>query len=296
MADRVLGGVPDREVTVNVTGGEPLLLPGIRDLLAHLHAFANLDEIVIITNGTVASEATLDMLRALPKVTTLKVSLEGATPAVNDAMRGEGSFRRVLENIPRLASAGKDIVLMITLSRHNAGEIEAFARLARDSGVAGVVFERFVPLGQGKGLMGSVLGPRDWADAVRAIAAAAGIDADPMDLLPYKAFWLSTAPAPGEEPLAGALCNLGDESMALMPDGSVFPCRRMALPIGNVLADPFDEILRRLASFESRRLKPRLTGIFCTSCGIEECSGCRALARSVCGDPLSDDPQCPLLA
>jgi len=294
MADAVFGALPDRTVSVNLTGGEPLLLPGLFDVVAHLHSLPNFGEAAIITNGTIATDSVLESIARFPKLTTLKVSIESADAATNDSIRGDGNLRRVLENLSRLRSTGRDIVLMVTLSRLNLAHVGATADLARREELAGIIFERFVPLGTGSRLLDQVLSPDDWSDALRSVAAAAGIEADPGDLLPYKAFWLDTRPG-AEDPLSGALCNLGDGSMALMPDGTVYPCRRLPIPQGNVLAVPFAEILDRLAGFSTQSIRPRLSGVFCPSCGMEDCSGCRALARALSMDPLADDPQCPLL-
>jgi len=310
MADRIFRALPERPVTVNITGGEPLLVPGIFDLVEWLHRYPNLDEAVFITNGTVASDEVLSRITGLKRLTTLKVSVEGADAAVNDAIRGEGNLRRVLDNLPKLLATGKDVVLMITLSRRNLDQIDRVADLATSAGAVGVVYERFVPLGRGRMMLEDVLAPADWADAVRRIVRRAGQDLDPEDLLPYKAFWLSTATsvpaappvgdgatgvAQTDEVLSGALCNLGDESAALMPDGSIYPCRRMDMAVGNVLVEPFPEILRRLSAFSVANVRKCLSGVFCPACGIDDCAGCRALARAVTGDPLADDPQCPLL-
>ncbi len=66
LADRVFGALAPRPVSVNLTGGEPLLLPGFFNLVAHLHGFANLAEAHIITNGTVADDDTLARIAASP--------------------------------------------------------------------------------------------------------------------------------------------------------------------------------------------------------------------------------------
>jgi len=295
MADRIFGALPDRTVSVNLTGGEPLLLPWLFELIGYLHSLPNVGDVAIITNGTIATDRVLDSMACLPKLTTLKVSIESADAATNDGIRGAGNLDRVLANLCRFKATGKDIVLMATLSRLNLAHVERTADLARGLGLSGVIFERFVPLGTGAGLLSQVLSPVDWTVAIRSVVAAAHVEADPLDLLSYKAFWLDTRPGV-DEPLSGALCNLGDASMALMPDGTVYPCRRLPLPQGNVLSTPFPEILDRLSGFAPQAIRPRLSGVFCTSCGIEDCTGCRALARAVSGDPLADDPQCPLLA
>ena len=293
MADRIFGGVAGREVSVNVTGGEPLLFPHIFDLIGHLSTFPNLREVNIITNATIATDEVVERLGRAAKVGWLKVSIESADEARNDAIRGKGNFARVVAGIERYRAIGRPVVLMSTLGAYNLAEIDGVVALARKVGAAGVIFERFVPLGAGRAIAHDVLDRAGWAQAVTAIARAAGVDAGPDDLLPYRAFWLWTDGRKGGV-LDGALCNLGDQSMALMPDGTVYPCRRLPVPTGNVLTDPFAEILARLEKFGVDVVRPHLRGEFCGICGVDDCAGCRALARAVTGDLLADDPQCAL--
>jgi radical SAM protein with 4Fe4S-binding SPASM domain len=180
---------------------------------------------------------------------------------------------------------------MLTLSRRNAASIADLLALARDRGASGVIYERFVPLGRGLGMSGDLLGPPEWRAALHAIAVAAGVDAEPEDLLPYRAFWVETRPD-AAEPLRGALCNLGRDSMCLMPDGTVYPCRRLPAAVGNVLGEPFEAIRERLAAYAPFAIRPRLSGAACGACDVPGCTGCRALALAVTGDLLADDPQC----
>jgi MoaA/NifB/PqqE/SkfB family radical SAM enzyme len=294
-AARIFEGLPGHRVSINVTGGEPLLVPHLVPLLLGLHERDGLEEVNVITNGSIADRALIGELAALPKLGCFKVSMESDDRGIDDALRWEGHFDAVTENVAAFAATGKPVVLMITLSRRNVASIPGIAALARRLGVAGVIYERFVPLGRGLGMRGDVLGPSDWSRAVRAIAAAAGVDAEPDALLPYKAFWLDTSGA-GAEPLAGALCNLGPESMCLLPDGAVTPCRRLPIAVGDVFEEPFEAIRARLAGWSPGALGPRLAGLVCGRCGVDGCAGCRALAYALAGDPLADDPQCPLVA
>lgn len=291
LGDRVLRGLAGRPVTINLTGGEPFALPGLAALVEHLHRAPNLESIHIITNGVEVGDA-LERLARLPKLGALKVSLESADEALNDDLRGKGNFRRVLAALPRLRAA-RPVVLMTTLSRRNAAGIETLVALAREHGLAGVIFERFVPWGRGLAMAGEVLDALEWQAAALAIARQACLEVEPDDLLPYRAFWLALLPDGGAE-LEGALCNLGDESMALMPDGAVYPCRRLPLKIGDALREPFADILERLQAFAPDVLGARLHGDLCGLCGVIGCAGCRALALATTGDLLGDDPQCPL--
>ncbi|MCK9459790.1 MAG: radical SAM protein [Proteobacteria bacterium] len=291
VAGRVLGGLRDHRVSINVTGGEPFLQPRLTDLLGALHRHEALDEVNVITNGTIADRAVLDEIAALPKLGCFKISIEGGDRGIDDALRWPGHFDAVMQNLPRFLATGRPVVLMLTLSRRNAASIASAVDLARESGASGVIFERFVPLGRGAAMRGDLLGPREWSAAARAIAAAAGVDAEPGDLLAHRAFWVDTSPG-ADEPLSGALCNLGPDSMCLMPDGTVYPCRRLPIAVGNVLEEPFAAIRERLAAWAPDAIRPRLSGPRCAACDLPGCAGCRALASAVSGDPLADDPQC----
>ena len=293
MAERVVTGLPPGcPVSVNLTGGEPLLDPRLPGLVEHLDQLSGVQDVAIITNGTLAPAPLLERLASCGRFRLWKVSLESADPEINDGIRGRGSLARVVAGIPTLqAATGRDVVLMVTLGTHNVGSLQATVDLGQRLGVAGIIFERFVPLGRGRGIADQSLDATGWRSAVRTIVTAAGLDATPEELLPYRAFWLDLDPA-APDPLAGALCNLGPGSMALMPDGTVYPCRRLPRQLGNVLVQPFGELLDALRGYTPAALRPQMTGPRCGPCAIPACAGCRALAAALTGDVMADDPQC----
>lgn len=297
MADTIFSALSTRRISVNLTGGEPMLLPYLFELIDHLDGFPNVDEITVITNGTRADDAILKRLGDCVHLSALKISVESADAAINDAIRGPGNLARVSANLERFACTGIPVVLMVTLARSNIGTVRATIDWARDAGLAGVIFERFIPLGRGRAMANQVLTAREWAKAVLAICAstqAGGVEEDDIvEFLPYRAFWIQTTTR-APFPVQGALCNLGEESMALMPDGTVYPCRRLPIPVGNVLEDSVPSLLESLERYGLCDLKPRLRGLLCSSCDVESCTGCRALAFALTGDVLSDDPQCLL--
>ncbi|MCU0662480.1 MAG: radical SAM protein [Myxococcota bacterium] len=292
LADRILEALPDSEVSVNLTGGEPLLWPHLLPLLQRLHTHPNFCKAQLITNATVANDNQLRALAEWEKFDLFKVSVESGDEGVNDAIRGKGSLSRTLRHMP-LYLRYRPVVWMMTLGKHNAASIPQTVQLARQQGISGIIFERFVPLGQAMAARSLVLDAQAWRTALMAILLEAGIEAEPEDLAGYRAFWLWTQEG-HDEPLQGALCNLGDESMALLPDATVFPCRRLPVPVGNALREPFTEILERLSNYRVDALRRQLRGGLCGLCGVADCCGCRALSLAAQGDMLLDDPQCVL--
>lgn len=135
---------------VGLTGGEPLLHPRIAEagsLLARLGVTFH-----IVTGGGHAAQ-----LRALidasgPALRHVAVSLEGATAEVHDACRGEGAFTEALQTLSLCVSREVPVVAQTTITRLNAGQIEAIALLARDLGACGVRYAYCHPYGPAKEL------------------------------------------------------------------------------------------------------------------------------------------------
>jgi MoaA/NifB/PqqE/SkfB family radical SAM enzyme len=76
-----------------------------------------------------------------------------------------------------------------------------------------------------------------------------------------------------------------------MPEGNVFPCRRLPITIGNLLETPLRQIWEESDLLGKLRKKKNLKGK-CGTCGMRECRGCRSLAFSLTGDFLGEDPHC----
>ncbi|MCL2608525.1 MAG: radical SAM protein [Treponema sp.] len=254
IADRIMEAVRG-PVTINITGGEPLLYRykesdpdsygrGVFQLMAYLGGFDKLGELNLITSSKGLDRRLVEGLKSLPKLSYVKVSLESEDGPINDAIRGRGHHRMVIDNIGELVGAGLRVIIMTTLGKHNYRSVEGLCSLAAKLGTAGVMFERFVPLGRGaEEMAASVLEAEQWREVLSAIGRVADVSAD--DLLPFKAFWV----ADGE--VMAAPCCLGRESMALMPDGTVFPCRRVPTPVGKLPEDGMERILDILEGYSA---------------------------------------------
>jgi AdoMet-dependent heme synthase len=89
------------------TGGEPFMNHELAGILEDTLA---LGPATVLTNGTLLPQRTVDTLASLAAASIytleIRVSLDGVTPAANDAIRGAGSFRRAFGGIQRLVAAG----------------------------------------------------------------------------------------------------------------------------------------------------------------------------------------------
>lgn len=271
-----------KSLSINITGGEPLISPLLYPILDLLDGIDFIKELNIITNA-LTLKSSYPKIRDYKKLRYIKVSLEGSTRQSNDLIRGDGNFNRVIENIKDLTES---IILMFTLTSYNYRELNDMYNLARSLRVKGFILERFIPLGIGKGINEKVLSSREWLYVLKTVSDWIGTSWEL--LLPYKAFFVDLE----ENNILGALCNLGDESMCLMPDGTVYPCRRLPIPLGNLKSSSFYDILRKLKEFREKINRSSLRGK-CSHCEIDNCIGCRALAYAISGDIYSEDTQCP---
>ena len=92
---------------------------------------------------------------------------------------------------------------------------------------------------------------------------------------------------------AGYRCEAGSRLITIMPNGDVYPCRRLPIGVGNVRETDLTTIYFESPLFLSLREDGRV------SQGREACKfdrrghgGLRCLAYAVTGDPFRADPGC----
>ena len=115
-----------------VTGGEPFLLEDIDDIVIALAAVA---PVTLLTNGMLFQGPRLAALKCLPRDrVTLQISLDSPEPALHDAHRGKGAWRRALEGIEIARAEGFRVRLAATVA--SDAEAEDFSRFLDDRDVA----------------------------------------------------------------------------------------------------------------------------------------------------------------
>lgn len=131
---------------LSISGGEPLLHPQCRTILEMCKA--KQFRVLLATNGL----QLLQNLEALKFVDIIQVSLDGATAAVHDSIRGKGSFERVIDQLKELKQyqLNPKVVLRVTVNKHNYDHIEDIVLLAIKLGLVGVTFSLIRPSGRGR--------------------------------------------------------------------------------------------------------------------------------------------------
>ncbi|MFZ2634336.1 MAG: radical SAM protein [Desulfosalsimonadaceae bacterium] len=279
----------EKQGTLSLTGGEPFLRRDeLYALMDRIDRSDLLDYYDILTNGSLITEEEAQKLARQLKLRRVQVSLEGATAKTNDAVRGTGSFDSTINAIRHMRKAGIDVSIMTTVSRLNYLEIPDMIKLAGNEGAATIALERLIPEGEGEGLTDQMLSSYELRDLYQQIYEIA-VNGSPVRVLLYRPLFALIAP---EDHTVGALCSAGNNALTIMPDGTVYPCRRLPIPIGNALTDGFfkiwygSDVLWRLRN-------PENLGGKCGDCHLlTQCRGCRAMAYFITGDYMAEDPQC----
>jgi mycofactocin biosynthetic radical S-adenosylmethionine protein MftC len=267
---------------INFGGGEPLLKDYFLPLLRYIHAKGIVT--CISTNGTVLTDEAVACFAGSPLV-NVQVSLDGATAAVNDRIRGAGTFARIIGGIERLAGRGIPLSINTVVTSLNFGELDHLKRLAASYG-ARLRVSRFRPSGRAR---------QSWEMLKLAPAQlrelSAWLAADPA-ILTGDSFFSVTAD--GRRQMGLDMCGACKLTGCIDPAGDVYPCaflQERAFCGGSLRTSSFKDIWDNSAAFEYfRRLEPES----CRRCPrFESCrGGCPAVAYFVSRDLDSADPEC----
>ena len=154
-----------RSAQIALTGGEPTLHPefeGILDaIVAHDFTWH------LVTNGK-RFPRLIEQIKAVPerraRLTAVNFSLDGATEATHDEIRGKGSFREVMLGATLCTAHGIPFLLQMVINAKNVGEIEALGMLAGQVGATRVSFSMLQPTGTLHDAA-LYLSPSAWRDA-----------------------------------------------------------------------------------------------------------------------------------
>ncbi len=304
IADRLIQALSkwNRKGKIAITGGEPFVKKELFPLLEYLNKSPQIANLYILTNGTLIDEKICKKIRNIQKVSRVQISLDGASPQTHDAIRGHGTFKKAIEGIKLLTNHGIKVNLMFTLQKCNKEDIPALFDLSIQNNINSLLVERFVPCGYGKQIKGEMLSPSELRNIFQYISNRADLEYDmgnKLMVVKQRPLWINVDPERSEInakiPLhkqVGGICSIGLDNLTILHDGTVLPCRRLNISIGNLKHDTLFKIWYTSKVLWEIRNKRNLKGK-CNSCEfVPICSGCRAMAYACTGDYLEEDPQC----
>lgn len=284
----------DVSPSLHFTGGEPLLREDLFPILRY--AWGCGFSISLMSNGTLIDPVTAKELKR-SQVRDIQVSLDGLE-ATHNKLRGSGSYQRTLIGIRNLVGEGLEVHLNVTVSRLNVSQTGALVAVAEEVRAGSIAFSRLVPSGRGKKLSPHTLTAEEVASFYRDLRRyrdSSKVTVTSRDPLAAMAELEGDIPQT-ELPVGG--CAAGMFGVTIMADGSVMPCRRMDLPIGNIKTSRFRDLWADSPVLWHLRTREDYHG-GCETCRYwPACRGCRAIALAFARakgteDYLGPDPQCP---
>lgn len=132
---------------IRLTGGEPLVRPGILALMRDIAALPGLDELVITTNGSRLVEMAEEIRAA--GVRRINISLDTLRQERFRSITRKGDLDRVLRGIDAALSAGFERIKLnaVILKHRNHDEVLDLVQLAVDKGI-NVSFIEEMPIGR----------------------------------------------------------------------------------------------------------------------------------------------------
>ena len=132
---------------INVGGGEPMSRPDFVELMDY--ALDSGIGVKFSTNGTLLEDAHVDWLERRADRLDMQISIDGATAATSDPIRGNGSFLRATRAMDRMSKRGVSFKINASVTRSNFDELDALYALAKGYG-AELRLTRLRPSGRGK--------------------------------------------------------------------------------------------------------------------------------------------------
>lgn len=272
---------------ISLTGGEPFLRPdGLFYLASLIEESDNFKNIAILTNGTLIDDNMVNEIKKYKKISEIQISLDGHNEKTHDKIRGEGTFLKAAESVKKLKNAGIKTSIMFTLHKKNKESAVNMPELASSLNADALTVERMTAMSETEKeefFIGAQELKRIYSDVY------------------YKAkkeFFNKSTKLATSRPLwnlvdenCGGYCPVGLSSICVLHDGTLLPCRRLYLPLGNILSDGFFKVWYN--SEILWQMRKRTDENECSNCPhIERCGGCKAISYYHNGDLNTKDPQC----
>jgi mycofactocin radical SAM maturase len=267
---------------VNIGGGEPFAREDFLDLLEYAHEKGLVT--CVSTNGLLVDRTLAKRLAEL-KMLYLQVSLDGASEDVNDAIRGRGTYRRILDAMDCLSGEKVPFSINTVLTRRSYPQLDALRAMAHDYGVE-LRVSRFRPSGRG----------RQSKDELRPEKGQLEAFAEWLEghdrVRTGDSFFCLTSERRRRKGLD--MCGAAKMTCCVSPSGKVYPCAFLQEEVflcGEVRSRRFKDIWDRSPVLSQFR---NLEVTSCLKCfRFESCrGGCPAVAYHTYRDISLPDPEC----
>lgn len=268
---------------LDILGGEPTLLPWLENFLRYCCGAGM--TVNVSTNGTCS-----EVIAAIAKIPSESVnvgfSLHGF-PKTHRALTGSTRFDSVIEGISSVLREGKSPIVKSVLTSTNRDDVSRLVPYLAESGVKRYYLLYEDTIGRRENLEGALSFPQFWR-------AYEQLRAESKHLLDIG--FVAASGFFHSEKSEKSRCKAGIEKLAVLPDGSVFPCNLLVrfrkFCLGNILRESIDDLLRHPVLEQFKRFSGNPCR-FVTCPHFETChGGCPAHSYDYYHDMTRPDPRC----
>lgn len=264
------------DLKVTFTGGEPMMFPGFEDVVTASTELGY--DNLLLTNGVlITPKRAAFIARHFSEIT---ISLDGPTEEVHAATRGQGNYERVLRGIRRLAEAGANVQVKVTVSPDNLAYCQQVSDVVPET--VPVRFTPMMPMGRGQQVHREFIDDDAFVGLNRGLARATDGK-------------LSSTYLPGAR---SRRCHAGAYNVSIADTGDVYPCHLFHqddFKLGNIFTQPFDEIFfgRRNETYVEA-MDVEANNDVCRTCEVRFLcgGGCKANTLHSIGDYRGVDRYC----
>ncbi len=268
--------------TIYFTGGEPILDPNLSGYVRRARELQIFPR--VLSNGTLI---TADKARELANAGAgvVQVSLDGLEQT-HDIIRGKGNFQKATSGLDACHAAGIQTTVMVTINRSNVPEFSGILAHAIAHKVTRISMGRLIPTGSGTQLSEDVLSTPELKTFFKQLNRFKRAHEREIEFAIHDPLWmrfLSITTTAG--------CSVGRHGICVIHNGDIMPCRRMNTVIGNIRQTTLIEMWDSPA-LAHYRTRDNYEGKCGTCKHLQQCGGCRAMARATTGADYGPDPNC----
>lgn len=265
---------------ISLIGGEPTLHPQFYEIVDYLYNRGDVDSISILTNGTIVDPQFIEKM--VSDKCFVQVSVDGADADHHDYIRGKGTFNKTLFNAKKMSENRIPVSAHCVLSKFTYPIQRNFFDILLSAGISQVSFSRLVPFGNAQ--INDMLSSEQLKGTIEFISEVSEeYSLKGLDIARTRPLWCLAG--------KGGRCPAGVQTITVLENGDIMPCRRLPVVLGNIKKDSFykiwytNPVLEDLRDFESVDK--------CSKCQYNSsCGGARCISYAVTGNYLAQDPQC----
>jgi len=247
---------------LTISGGEPFIRKDLKELI--IYATKKNFSIRLFTSGTLLNNDWGNFLREM-NILEIETSIYGADPTTHDRMtRISGSFDNLMKGLEILSKNKIKTNVKFIVTKNNYTQAKEIKQFVEELG-----FNFYYDV---------ILTPKDNLDTTpQQLSLSEKEMREFYRLIDYKV-------NPIDREKEEYICNAGVATMAISPDGEVYPCVQLRKSAGNIRAESLKNIWDKGKIFQRLR-ESRIKDYKCGSCPLlNYCSPCIGLIDMETGD------------